>query len=30
VAFPRTYIAVSGLAMLVFFVLLMVVTWRVL
>lgn len=30
VAFPRTYIAASGLAMLVFFVLLMVVTWRVL
>lgn len=30
VAFPRTYVAASGLAMLVFFVLLMVVTWRVL
>lgn len=30
VAFPRAYIAASGLAMLVFFVLLMVVTWRVL
>ena len=30
VAFPRAYIAASGLAMLVFFALLMVVTWRVL
>jgi hypothetical protein len=30
VAFPRAYVAASGLAMLVFFVLLMVVTWRVL
>ena len=30
VAFPRTYIAASGLAMVVFFILLMVVTWRVL
>jgi hypothetical protein len=29
VAFPRSYIAVSALAMLVFFALLMVVTWKV-